>query len=66
SATGYFLACHEAAQTPGERNLGAGVLLIMFAMPALLIGALGALSFILGLSYLAYRSIVSRRSIQAP
>ena len=64
--TGYFLACHEAAQTPGESNLGAAVLLIMFEMPAVLICVLGALSLILGLSYVAYRSIASRRSIQAP
>jgi hypothetical protein len=61
---GYFAASHEAARTPGERNLGAGVLLMMFAIPALFLGVLGLRGWIVGLINLAWRIVVSRQSIQ--
>jgi UPF0716 family protein affecting phage T7 exclusion len=45
----------EQAKTPGEKNLGVGVLAMLFFIPALVCAAIGVMCLIVGVSLLVRR-----------
>jgi hypothetical protein len=57
---GTLSVAHEEARFAGEKNLGAGILVMMFAMPVFGLLCLSLIFWVLGLLNLVYRGLVNR------
>jgi hypothetical protein len=57
---GMLSVAHEEARFAGEKNLGAGILMMMFAMPVFGLIGLSLIFWVLGLLNLVYRVLVDR------
>jgi hypothetical protein len=57
---GTLSVAHEEARFAGEKNLGAGILVMMFAMPVFGLFGLSLIFWVLGLLNLVYRVLVDR------
>jgi hypothetical protein len=57
---GTLSVAHEEAKFASEKNLGAGIMVMMFAMPVFGLLALSLMFWILGLLNLVYRGLVNR------
>ena len=56
------LALLEQSQSPGEKDLGVGVLGMIFLIPALILGISGVGCLVVGVSAWIWQSLLRRRS----